>query len=193
MLRLPLLWRVAVRPHHWQQIAWPLAGIQPCPPTPPHPTPPHPPPHPPTPPHNNTIRTSHTLGFSVHRALADGYILDGYQTSTCNAGRGQWGVTGASVETAADGSGVRAALGRDSLEAGGYADARCTRCGLELRPSSHSQAGLVLPPYHPCLQGCWWGCSPAAALAAAARRSATRLAPTQVSPPTCFRLVSASA
>ncbi|KAL4459037.1 hypothetical protein ABPG75_013902 [Micractinium tetrahymenae] len=55
-------------------------------------------------PHRSTPTVIYTTSF------LDGYVLNGYQTSTCNAGRGQWKVTGAAVETAADGSGLLVGL-----------------------------------------------------------------------------------
>lgn len=49
---------------------------------------------------------------------ADGYYLDGYRTSTCNAGRGQWAISDTVLET--DGSSgaliVRVCLVRAALE-----------------------------------------------------------------------------
>ncbi|KAL4421028.1 hypothetical protein ABPG77_007503 [Micractinium sp. CCAP 211/92] len=55
-------------------------------------------------PHRGTPTVIYTTSF------LDGYVLSGYQTATCNAGRGQWSVTGASVESAADGSGLLVGL-----------------------------------------------------------------------------------
>ncbi|GAB4822889.1 hypothetical protein N2152v2_009935 [Parachlorella kessleri] len=50
------------------------------------------------------VSSSKTIIFTT--SFIDGYYLNGYSTSTCNAGKGAWSVTGKELQTATDGSGL---------------------------------------------------------------------------------------